>query len=194
MNDHDQDPKTGTNAAGGPTPDGETAAAASATATDAAGGETLAQLRRQRDEYLEQLQRSRAEFINYQKRAKSQADADRLYAVGSLAGDLLDGLDNLERATDALRASGASGITEGLDMVHKQLLATLAKHGVEPIAALGQPFDPNQHEALVQQPDPDHPEGTVVAELGKGYRIHDRVLRPSKVAVSIPAPAPEPRP
>jgi molecular chaperone GrpE len=147
----------------------------------------IEELQRQRDEYLDQLQRSRAEFANYQKRAKSQADADRTYAVGTLARDLLDGLDNLERATDALRASGASGITEGLDMVLKQLLAILAKHGVEPIAALGKPFDPNQHEALAQMPDPDHPEGTVVAELGKGYRIHDRVLRPSKVAVSIRA-------
>jgi molecular chaperone GrpE len=150
-----------------------------------APAEEIAQLQKQRDEYLEQLQRSRAEFANYQKRSKTQADADRIYAVGSLARDLLDGLDNLERATDALRASGASGITEGLDMVHKQLLATLAKHGVEPIPALGQPFDPNQHEALTQQPDAEHPEGTVVAELGKGYRIHDRVLRPTKVAVSI---------
>ena len=70
-------------------------------------------------------------------------------------------------------------------MVHKQLLATLAKHGVEPIAALGQPFDPNLHEALIQQPDADQPEGTVVAELSKGYRIRDRVLRPTKVAVSV---------
>src|SRR5437763_2909648 len=147
--------------------------------------EENAQLQRQRDEYLDQLQRSRAEFANYQKRSKLQADADRVYAVGTLARDMLDGLDNLQRATDALRASGASGITEGLDMVHKQLLATLAKHGVEPIAALGQPFDPNQHEALVQQPDAEHPEGTVVAELGKGYKIRDRVLRPTKVAVSV---------
>lgn len=145
----------------------------------------IAQLQQQRDEYYEQLQRSRAEFANYQKRSKSQADADRVYAVGTLARDLLDGLDNLERATDALRASGASGITEGLDMVHKQLLATLAKHGVEPIVALGQPFDPNQHEALVQQPDAEHPGGTVVAELSKGYKLRDRVLRPSKVAVSV---------
>jgi molecular chaperone GrpE len=193
MSDNDNNPKTGTNAADGSAPDGETAASASATATAAASGEELAQVQRQRDEYFEQLQRSRAEFINYQKRAKSQADADRLYAIGSLAGDLLDGLDNLERATGALRASGASGITEGLDMVHKQLLATLAKHGVEPIAALGQPFDPNQHEALIQQPDPNHPEGTVVAELSKGYRIHERVLRPSKVAVSIKPPASEPQ-
>jgi molecular chaperone GrpE len=76
-------------------------------------------------------------------------------------------------------------------MVHKQLLDALAKHGVEPIAALGQPFDPNQHEALVQQPSADHPEGTVVAELGKGYRLRDRILRPAKVVVSVrPNPAP----
>jgi molecular chaperone GrpE len=73
--------------------------------------------------------------------------------------------------------------------VQKQLLEVLAKHGVEPITALGEPFDPNLHEALVQQPTADHPEGTVVGELSKGYRIRDRVLRPSKVAVSSrPAP------
>ncbi len=169
-----------------PTPESNTAPnGESATATAGSGSADIAQVQRQRDDYFDQLQRSRAEFVNYQKRAKSQAEADRVYAVGSLARDLLDGIDNLERATEALRASGASGITEGLDMVRKQLLATLAKHGVEPIAALGQPFDPNQHEALVQQPDPNHPEGTVVAELSKGYRIHDRVLRPTKVAVSI---------
>jgi molecular chaperone GrpE len=72
-------------------------------------------------------------------------------------------------------------------MVQKQMLATLAKYGVEPIKALEQPFDPNLHEALLQQPSALHPEGTVVAELGKGYKIHDRVLRPSKVAVSVKA-------
>ncbi len=157
--------------------------------------EEIAQLQKQGADYLEQLQRSRAEFANYQKRAKSQAEADRTYAVGTLARDLLDALDNLERAIEALRASAAEGITSGLAMVHRQLLGVLAKHGVEPIAALGQPFDPNQHEAMVQQPDPNHPEGTIVAELSKGYRIHDRVLRPSKVAVSThPAASPASHP
>ena len=145
----------------------------------------LLQVRRQRDEYFDQLQRSRAEFANYQKRSRAQADADRLYAVSGLAQDLLAVLDNFERAAEAARAAGASGIVEGLDMVHKQLLAALAKHGIEPIPALGQPFDPHQHEALTQQPDADRPEGTVVAELGKGYRLRDRVLRPTKVAVSV---------
>jgi molecular chaperone GrpE len=144
----------------------------------------VALLKRERDEYKDLVLRTRAEFANYQKRAKQQADADRLYAVGSLAKDLLDPLDNLGRAIDALRASGAEGITAGLDMVQKQLTDVLAKHGVEPIRALGQPFDPNLHDALIQQPTADQPEGTVVSELSKGYKIHDRVLRPTKVAVS----------
>jgi molecular chaperone GrpE len=152
--------------------------------TSLSPAEAIARLKKERDEYRDQALRSRADFANYQKRAKQQADADRVYAVGSLAKDLLDPMDNLGRAIEALRASGAEGITAGLDMVQKQLLEVLAKHGVEPIAALGEPFDPNLHDALLQQSTADHPEGTVVGELGKGYRIKDRVLRPSKVAVS----------
>lgn len=144
----------------------------------------IARIARERDDYKDQVLRARAEFANYQKRAKQQADADRAYAVGSLAKDILDPLDNLVRAIEHLRGSGAEGITSGLEMVHRQLLEVLAKHGVEPIEAMGQPFDPNLHEALIQQPTADHPEGTVVNELSKGYRIRDRVLRPSKVAVS----------
>jgi molecular chaperone GrpE len=146
--------------------------------------EQIAFLKQERDELREQSLRARAEFANYQKRAKQQADADRVYAVGSLARDLLDPIDNLERAIEALRASGASGVTAGLDMVQRQLLESLAKHGVEPIPAQGYPFDPNLHEAVLQHPTLEHPEGTVVAELSKGYTIRDRVLRPSKVAVS----------
>jgi len=148
-----------------------------------------AQLKQERDECRDQLLRARAEFVNYQKRTKQQADADRAYAIGSLARDLLDTIDNLERAIEALRSSAAEGITAGLDMVQKQLLDTLAKHGVEPILAQGQPFDPNFHDAMLKQPSADYPEGTVVAELGRGYKIRDRVLRPTKVAVSVkPSP------
>ena len=137
----------------------------------------------------DQVLRARAEFANYQKRAKQQADSDRVYAVGSLARDLLDPLDNLERAIEALRASGDLGVTAGLDMVQRQLAEVLAKHGVEPIKAHGCPFDPNLHDAVVQQPSALHPEGTVVSELSKGYKIRERVLRPSKVAVSTKPPA-----
>ncbi|HMF39014.1 MAG TPA: nucleotide exchange factor GrpE [Isosphaeraceae bacterium] len=142
-------------------------------------------LQKERDELKNQVLRIQADFANYQKRARQQADEVRTYAIGSLAQDVLGGIDNLERAIEALRASANQGITSGLDMVQKQLLGILAKYGVEPIAALEQPFDPNFHEAIMQQPSAEHPEGTVVAELGKGYKIHDRVLRPSKVAVSV---------
>jgi molecular chaperone GrpE len=149
----------------------------------------IQELQRQRDQYLDQLQRTRAEFSNYQKRSKALADAERPFAISSLARDLLTVLDNLERAIEAARTAGAPGIVEGVEMVYRQLVDILAKHDIEPIPALGQPFDPSQHEAITQQPDPEHPEGTVVAELGKGYRLRDRVLRPSKVAVSVRPPA-----
>ena len=145
----------------------------------------IAQLKKERDELRDQALRVRAEFANYQKRSKQQADADRVYAVGSLARDLLDPLDNFERATTPSAPRATAGVTAGLDMVRKQLLEILAKHGVEPIAALGLPFDPNLHDAILQQPSLEYPEGTIVAELGKGYKIGDRVLRPTKVAVSI---------
>jgi molecular chaperone GrpE len=159
--------------------------AGEAPAAGQAGGEgSIVELQKERDDARDQLLRTRAEFVNYQKRAKQQADVDRQYAVGNLARDLLDVIDNLQRATDSMRGSAGEGIASGLDIVHKQFLATLAKYGVEPIEALGQPFDPNVHDALMQQPSADQPEGTVVAELSKGYKIHDRVLRPSKVAVS----------
>jgi molecular chaperone GrpE len=156
----------------------------------APASEQIAQLKRECELLRDQALRARADFVNYQKRARQQADAERSYAVGPLARDLLDPIDNLERAIEALRASGASGVTAGLDMVQKQLVEILAKHGVKPIPARGHPFDPNLHDAVAQEPSLEYPEGTVVAELGKGYTIADRVLRPSKVAVSVRPPSP----
>ena len=149
------------------------------------GGDELVQVTRQRDEYYDQLQRTRAEFANYQKRSKAQADADRVYLVVPIALDILNVLDNYDRAIESARKGGASAIADGLMMVEKQFIAALAKHGVEPIEALGQPFDANFHEAISQQPTADHPEGTVVAEFAKGYRLRDRLIRPTKVAVSV---------
>ena len=153
--------------------------------TAATGGEDLVQVAKQRDEYYEQLQRTRAEFANYQKRAKAQADADRVYLAVPIALDILNVLDNYDRAIESARKGGATAIADGLVMVEKQFIAALAKHGVEPIVALGQPFDANFHEAISQQPSADHPEGTVVAEFAKGYKLRDRLIRPTKVAVSV---------
>jgi molecular chaperone GrpE len=153
-----------------------------------AGIESAEQIKLERDEYREQALRVRAEFANYQKRAKQQAESDREYAVGTLARDLLEPLDNLDRAIEALRASGAGGVTAGLDMVQRQMHEILAKHGVEPIAAQGRPFDPHLHDAVIHQPSREHPEGTVVSELSRGYTIRERVLRPSKVVVAAKPP------
>jgi molecular chaperone GrpE len=145
----------------------------------------LATALRQRDEYHDKLQRAHADFVNYQKRAKIQAETDRLYLIKPLAMDILNALDNFDRAIETARTGGASAIAEGLVMVEKQFVDALNKHGVEPIPALGLPFDPNFHEAIMQQPDAHHPEGTVVLELARGYKLNDRVIRPAKVAVSI---------
>ena len=154
-------------------------------ADQGSAADELLQSNRQRDDYFDQLQRTRAEFINYQKRSKEQADKDRLYLISPLALDILAALDNFDRAINTARAGGATGIADGLVMVEKQFLDALKKHGVEPIDALHKAVDYNLHEAIMQQPDADHPEGTVVAELVKGYKLNDRVLRPSKVAVSV---------
>ena len=151
----------------------------------AATADELAQAIRQRDEYHDKLQRAHADFVNYQKRAKVQAEADRVYLIKPLALDILNALDNFDRAIETARAGGASAVAEGLGMVEKQFVDALAKHGVEAIPALGLPFDPNFHEAIMQQPHADEPEGTVVMELARGYKISDRVIRPSKVAVSV---------
>ncbi len=168
---------------------GSSAGAKGNSGAEAGVVESAAQIKQERDEYKEQVLRVRAEFANYQKRAKQQAESDREYAIGTLARDLLEPLDNLDRAIEVLRASGAEGVTAGLDMVTRQLHEILAKHGVAPIEAQGRPFDPNLHDAVIHQPSREHPEGTVVSELSKGYTIRERVLRPSKVAVSAKPPA-----
>ncbi len=165
-------------------PDPNTDGNPTAGATSDGGPAELAEARRERDELRDMLQRKQAEFLNYQKRARTQADLDRQYATSNLATDLLGVLDNLERAIEAARAANQPTILEGLNLVYRQFLDTFAKHGVEPIPALGGPFDPNVHEAITQQPDAAHPEGTVLGELARGYKHHDRVLRPTRVIVS----------
>ena len=152
--------------------------------TASGSGEEMETLTRERDDYLDQLQRSRAEFSNFQKRVKAQAELDRAYAVEGLAADLLNVLDSFDRGLEVARTSGAKTIVDGLEMVYKQALDVLAKHGVRPIAAEGQPFDPSQHEAIAQQPHGEVPEGTILKEAARGYMIRDRVLRPTRVVVS----------
>src|SRR5262249_50092645 len=116
---------------------------------------------------------------------------ERRFAHGGLALDLLPVIDNFDRATAAAKQAGETGpLVQGVALVQSQLLDLLRRHGITPIEAAGQPFDPNLHQAVMQQPSAEQPPGTVLQVLEKGFLIHDRVLRPARVIVST-APAPE---
>src|SRR5262245_60138817 len=124
---------------------------------------------RQRDEYLALVKSTRAEFENYQKRAKRDEAERQRYAHFEIALGLLAVLDNLERATAAAKKASETGpLVQGVAMVEGQLRDLLRRHGVTPIEALGQPFDPNLHQALMQQPTRDKPPNTVVNVLEQG--------------------------
>jgi len=144
---------------------------------------------RDRDELRDLAQRTRADFENYQKRMQRDLAQERRYAHGPLANDLLPALDNLDRAMAAAKQAGESGpLVQGVVMVQSQLLDLLRRHGITRIEAEGKPFDPNLHQAVMQQPSESVPPGTVLQVLEQGYAIHERVLRPARVVVSA-APA-----
>jgi molecular chaperone GrpE len=103
-----------------------------------------------------------------------------------LALDILPILDNFERAVAAAKQAGESGpLVQGVAMIQAQVLDALKRHGITRIEAQGQPFDPNLHQAVLQQPSADQPPNTVLQVLEPGFMIHDRVLRPARVAVSV---------
>ena len=145
----------------------------------------LAAAERDRDEFLSLARRTQADFENYQKRNQRDHAQALRYAQAPLAFDLLTPLDNLERAVAAGKAAGETGpLVQGVAMVQAQILDVFRRHGITRIEALHQPFDPNLHQAVLQQPSKDYPPGTVVQVLEQGYMIHDRVLRPARVVVS----------
>lgn len=141
-------------------------------------------VRRERDEYLNLLKAKQAEFENYQKRAAKEREQERLYAVSPLVKELLPSLDDLERALAAAEQAGDDGpLSQGVRAIHTKFLDALRRFGVEPINALGQPFDPNLHQAVSQQPSSEYPPQSVSQVYQQGYSMHDRVLRPAMVVV-----------
>ena len=136
-------------------------------------------------EHYERFLRTAAELDNFRKRKEREVSDLRKYANQNLLRDLLNVVDNLERAIGATRDPGSTdGLVEGVDMTLKELLKIFENNGVKPIQAINQPFDPNLHEAVMQEENAEVPENTVVRELQKGYQIHDRLLRPAMVVVS----------
>ncbi len=129
--------------------------------------------------------RSQADFENFRKRAAREKEDAVKYSNSSLLERLIPILDNFELGLSAARASGEnSPILLGMDMVSKQLVDFLSQSGVEPVVAEGAKFDPNLHEAVAQEASASIPEGHVVRQLRRGYKLKDRLLRPATVVIS----------
>jgi molecular chaperone GrpE len=133
--------------------------------------------------------RLRADFDNYRKRVDRERTEAARYMLAEPARELLPVVDNLERALAA--GGGGDELRRGVEMILRQLEELLRRFGVTPVAALGQRFDPAVHEAVAHEESSEHEMPTVVAELQRGYRMGDRLLRPAMVKVAGPGEAEE---
>ena len=137
------------------------------------------------DRFRDLALRSQADFENYKKRAAREKEEAIKYANSSLLEKLIAIVDNFELGLEAARAEGEkSPVFSGMSMVLKQLMDFLGDSGLQPIDATGQKFDPNLHEAIAHEPSDEFPEGTVIRQTRRGYKMKDRLLRPSSVVVS----------
>jgi molecular chaperone GrpE len=149
----------------------------------------VAKLEQQNDEFLRHLaefQNRNNEMLQVMRRKDQELEGRLKYAHEKFALDLLTALDNLERAVDAAKKVGETGpLTTGVAATQAQILEVLKRHGITPIAALGEPFDPNRHQAIQSRPAAKGEEPhTVVQVVQQGFMIHDKVLRPAAVIVA----------
>jgi molecular chaperone GrpE len=163
---------------------------ASAGAPETLSAEALEELKSRAakaDENWERLLRTTADFDNFKKRAAREKQDALRYATEGLIGKIIPVLDNFEMALAAAQNSSAEGLKslqDGVTMIQSQLKSALTDSGLEEVDASGKPFDPNIHEAVSQQESDDVPEGHVLQQLRKGYKIRDRLLRPATVVVA----------
>ena len=142
------------------------------------------------DEYLELAQRTRADFENYRKRAAREAAAAQERGIAKLAKELLPAVDNLDRALQAAQTAaspetdGIATLVSGVKLVHEDVIAALARAGIEPFSPEGERFDPQLHEAMAQIPVEGTQSGIVVEVYQRGYRLGEVVIRPARVVVA----------
>lgn len=148
----------------------------------------LAEVTSQRDAFQSQYLRIAADFDNFRKRSGKEKDEIEQRAKIATIVELLSVVDNFERARNQIKPQndGEMAIHKSYQGVYKQLVDSLKRIGVSPMRPEGQQFDPNLHEAVMRQPTEDHPEGTVIEELQRGYFLGDRILRHSLVKVAAP--------
>jgi len=149
--------------------------------------ERIAALEAEKQELRDRMLRIAAEFDNWKKRSRREQTDLETKARESVLRDLLEMIDNLERATASWQTGpvDAQAIKQGVQLVLRQGQSKLDRHDVKAIEAKGKPFDPREHDAISQVPSADVAPGTVLSELQKGYRIGDRLLRPASVVVAI---------
>ena len=144
----------------------------------------------------DQLLRALAETENTRKRAERDRDDTAKFAVSNFARDMLAVADNLKRAVDSVPADAKAGnaalatLLEGVELTDRQVASLFEKHGIQRLAPINQPFDPNLHQAMFEVPGTGKPAGTVVQVLQAGFTIHGRLLRPAMVGVAKGAPNP----
>jgi molecular chaperone GrpE len=155
---------------------------------DPAPGAPEPNLQAEVERYRDQALRAAADLENYRKRMVREKEEAIRFANAGLLEKFLPILDNFELGLEAARgdaaAQGSKGIVDGFAMVHRQLGDFLVSSGLQPIDAVGQPFDPKFHEALGHETDAAHAEGVVLRQLRRGYRLADRLIRPSSVIVN----------
>src|SRR3954451_10320026 len=148
----------------------------------------VADLERQRDEYLDHLRRLAADFDNYKKRQARLAEQQTAQAGARILRSLLPVLDDLERSLDELAKAGVDeSLRRGVALTASALRDVLGREGLAEIAPEGAAFDPREHEALVAQPTTEVAEGTVLAVVQAGWRLGEHVLRPARVVVATAA-------
>ena len=144
----------------------------------------LAESRAKSEEHLYNWQRSAADFSNYKRRTDEERALVGQFSTAALISRLLAVLDDFDRALESVPADAHDGWIEGVQLVERKLRGVLEAEGVTPIEAIGQPFDPNLHEAVAHEETTEHADNEVIGEVQRGYRLHDRVLRPSLVRVA----------
>ena len=144
----------------------------------------LALAREQADNNLSNWQRAAADFSNYKRRVEEERAATSQFANAILLARLLSVLDDFDRALDTVPPDTHEAWVEGIRLVERKLRGLLESEGVTPIEAVGRPFDPNLHEAVVHEDTTAYPDNTVIDEVQRGYLLRDRVLRPALVRVA----------
>ncbi len=148
-------------------------------------GDDLSQLRVEAQAARDRALRAQAELENFRKRVQREQEDFAKYREVSLLTDLLPVMDNLDRAIDAAsKQADSSSLLQGVKMVCTQLTEVLAKHHCTRVGIVGETFDPNFHQAIMQQPSAEHAENTVLIVAASGYKVYDRTIRAAQVIVS----------